>query len=507
MQTVLPPPEQAAVYPPAAAAATEPDAHVSVPRPAQGGTGVPVALLAGAALTAATHFALQPFRGSYLAVLLLERGWMQYASVFLACTALVLLAGRAAHAFAAHRDLAGAARLPALTAAEARNRVALVALRERWARAGGRAGLLRARALQAYLVSGSASAAAAASDDDTAQAEAALEGAYSVPRVAVWAIPLFGFIGTVVGISAAVAGFSGFLQKAEEIEQIKQGIGGVTTGLAVAFDTTLLALALSVAVMLPLVLLERWERRAILALDADTRDQVIARLPGADAARPAGVDEQTMHRVVEHVVRGALPSPEAMVRDARTYLQSAAAEIAGAAQDAARAVGEAGQALAQAQAENRALAEQEQAAARARLEARDERVLRTLVQTARALLAEQNAAAVESRAQIQAAGEQFAATVNTVSSALHAGAAALGQRAEQLAALAAQTSEVVALEQSLHRSIDALRHTGRLQEILGEVEISLRALRPALDRLALPRTITLVEADGDVRPVGNHGDA
>ena len=62
---------------------------------------------------------------------------------------------------------------------------------------------------------------------------------YAVPRVMIWAIPLMGFIGTVVGISKAVAGFSGFLQTAEEIDQIKQAIGGVTTGLAIAFDTTL----------------------------------------------------------------------------------------------------------------------------------------------------------------------------------------------------------------------------------------------------------------------------
>ncbi|MFM7368834.1 MAG: hypothetical protein ACKO2Z_13805, partial [Sphaerospermopsis kisseleviana] len=36
----------------------------------------------------------------------------------------------------------------------------------------------------------------------------ATETSYSVARILVWAIPLLGFIGTVVGISGAVNGFS-----------------------------------------------------------------------------------------------------------------------------------------------------------------------------------------------------------------------------------------------------------------------------------------------------------
>ncbi|MEM8779862.1 MAG: MotA/TolQ/ExbB proton channel family protein, partial [Cyanobacteria bacterium P01_G01_bin.49] len=110
------------------------------------------------------------------------------------------------------------------------------------------------RVLTAYIQSGSRKTAAELSLDDSTFYLSASESSYTFPRILVWAIPLLGFIGTVIGISQAVNGFSGFLEQAGEIEQIKEGIGTVTSGLAVAFDTTLLALLLSVLVMIPLVL-------------------------------------------------------------------------------------------------------------------------------------------------------------------------------------------------------------------------------------------------------------
>jgi hypothetical protein len=80
---------------------------------------------------------------------------------------------------------------------------------------------------------------------------------------------------TVVGISGAVTGFSDFLGGAEEIDQIKEGIGVVTSGLAIAFDTTLLALLLSVLIMIPLVAVERFESQLLLAVDIYLNDRLI----------------------------------------------------------------------------------------------------------------------------------------------------------------------------------------------------------------------------------------
>lgn len=485
---------------------TAPLPEITLGRPVQRDLPLAGAAAVGAALTSATLLALRTAGSGYLQTLLLHRGWMQYASLFLAWTAFAILAGRGWNAFKASRELAGAARLPRIGPDERANRAALAGIRDRWLRAPGIAGLRRARALQAYLVSGSRSAAEAAAEDDTAQAEAALDGAYAVPRVAVWAIPLFGFIGTVVGISAAVAGFSGFLQNAQEIEQIKEGIGGVTTGLAVAFDTTLLALALSVAVMLPLVLVERWERRLTLALDADTRDAVIARLPAGEGAA-AGVDEAAVRRVVDAAIRAALPSPEAMVEDARRYLEAGASEVGRAAQGAARAVAEAGQAIADAQAQSRAAAERDQLALRERLERRDRDAVAALGQAVEALRAQHQAAIIQARAEAQAAATQVAQTLSAVVPALQGAGDTLARRADELAALSTHASEALALEQSIHRSVAALQQSGRLQEVLERVSASLHSLHPAVERLAQPRRIVLLEGDSGARAEAGHGEA
>jgi septal ring factor EnvC (AmiA/AmiB activator) len=144
---------------------------------------------------------------------------------------------------------------------------------------------------------------------------------------------------------------------------------------------------------------------------------------------------------------------------------------------------------------------------RERLEARDQQAFRAMFHTVNALMARHQAVAEQVRSESAAAGAHFAATVDAVVPALHAAADTLAQRAAQLSSVSAQASEALALEQSLQRSIDALQRTGDLQHVLSAVETSLHGLKPALERLALPRTITLVEADGEIRKMRANGEA
>lgn len=69
-----------------------------------------------------------------------------------------------------------------------------------------------------------------------------METSYSLVAGFVWAIPVLGFIGTVVGLSQAIGGFGGVLQTAGELSEIKTALKSVTGGLATAFQTTLEAL-------------------------------------------------------------------------------------------------------------------------------------------------------------------------------------------------------------------------------------------------------------------------
>ena len=134
------------------------------------------------------------------------------------------------------------------------------------------------RVVLAYINSGNRNTVAEFISDDSSFYTAASASSYVLPRISIWAIPLLGFVGTVMGISSAVNGFTSFLSGAEEIDQIKEGIGFVTTGLAVAFDTTLLALLLSVLVMLPLVAVERMESQLLLAVDIYLNDRLLVKL-------------------------------------------------------------------------------------------------------------------------------------------------------------------------------------------------------------------------------------
>ena len=78
-------------------------------------------------------------------------------------------------------------------------------------------------------------------------------------RYIVWAIPSIGFIGTVRGIGAAL----GQAHKAVEGD-----ITGVTESLGVAFNSTLIALLISIVLMFLLHQLQLSEER--LVLDTET---------------------------------------------------------------------------------------------------------------------------------------------------------------------------------------------------------------------------------------------
>jgi biopolymer transport protein ExbB/TolQ len=89
--------------------------------------------------------------------------------------------------------------------------------------------------------------------------ESRVDASYGLVRVFVWAVPTLGFIGTVIGIGAAVAGFSETLEAASSLDGMKESIGLVTGGLGVAFDTTLLALVMSILIMFPISFVQRIE--------------------------------------------------------------------------------------------------------------------------------------------------------------------------------------------------------------------------------------------------------
>ena len=100
-----------------------------------------------------------------------------------------------------------------------------------------------------------------------------LDLAYQTMRFLVWVIPTTGFIGTVLGISIALEG----MQDPKNIQFEK-----VTSGLAVAFYTTILALLLSAVLVLLQNVVQRREETALNRAALYTLKNLINRIYTGD---------------------------------------------------------------------------------------------------------------------------------------------------------------------------------------------------------------------------------
>jgi len=91
--------------------------------------------------------------------------------------------------------------------------------------------------------------------------EGQVDSSYTVLRGLIWAIPVLGFIGTVLGLSVALGGFGAVLTAASDMEQLRSALQRVTGGLATAFDTTLQGLVAALMIHLFMVSVHRREER------------------------------------------------------------------------------------------------------------------------------------------------------------------------------------------------------------------------------------------------------
>jgi biopolymer transport protein ExbB/TolQ len=85
------------------------------------------------------------------------------------------------------------------------------------------------------------------------------ESSYGLVRGFIWGIPILGFIGTVMGLSQAIGRFGAVMSAGDVVNELKTALQGVTSNLAVAFDTTLVALVCALAIQLGLTALKKHE--------------------------------------------------------------------------------------------------------------------------------------------------------------------------------------------------------------------------------------------------------
>ncbi len=123
----------------------------------------------------------------------------------------------------------------------------------------------------------------------------ALDTSYSLTRFITWAIPILGFLGTVLGITDAIAGVTP--------EVLEQSLSQVTDGLATAFDTTALALVLTMVVMFVSFVVERAESGVLDEVDRFADRQLAHRFErlGAEGGETVAAVRQTTQALLQGV--------------------------------------------------------------------------------------------------------------------------------------------------------------------------------------------------------------
>lgn len=165
-----------------------------------------------------------------------------------------------------------------------------------------------------------------AADADSDLYQLALQNSYSLVRVLLWAIPILGFIGTVIGMSQAVGSFEGVLGNADNVDGLKAGLTKVTGGLGTAFDTTYLALVIAVLLAIPMNGIERREEKLLNAIDGRVRDAVLVLSPtgesaGAPVPGPLDLQSSQLAALINEAFEQHLPDPSVLVSPAQLYAE------------------------------------------------------------------------------------------------------------------------------------------------------------------------------------------
>ena len=109
-----------------------------------------------------------------------------------------------------------------------------------------------------------------------------MRSSFSLTRFMVWAIPIIGFIGTVWGISNGISHFSDAMSNTTSVNDVssmlKENLPLVTRSLSTAFDTTLLALILSVPLMMLMIWSEKNEEMYLIEVEDKWQHEIKPKL-------------------------------------------------------------------------------------------------------------------------------------------------------------------------------------------------------------------------------------
>ena len=150
-----------------------------------------------------------------------------------------------------------------------------------------------------------------------------VDSGYTVQRVIIWAIPILGFIGTVLGISQAidelapafkdgrakaVAGTAepGGIPSAAAPSQgasLKEAMVNVTAGLKTAFDTTFIALTIAILLLFPTETLRKTEYSMLDRIEMFTNESLLRRMVERESASSLSESPGVVREALEPAFR------------------------------------------------------------------------------------------------------------------------------------------------------------------------------------------------------------
>ncbi len=269
---------------------------------------------------------------------------------------------------------------------------------------------------------------------------------YGLVRFIVWAIPIMGFLGTVIGITVAIANLS-----PTQLENIS----GVVAGLGTAFDTTATALALSMLLMFLQFVLDRSEQQLLARVDDAAWSLLAGRFQSLGEEEGAAL---AVARLGETVSRGTARLLESQEQAWRSLERTAADGIR-------QLVAEGSEAFSQ--------------SLSGALE-------RSLGSWAESLATAHEEAAARREDRWTAAAESLAVAIQ----GLERHHESLGRQAEMLGSVVEATRDIATLERALDANLAALSATGRFEETL----TTLAAAVHLLSARATARGIEEIEA-------------
>lgn len=225
--------------------------------------------------------------------LMFERGWEQYAGTGLYLVALGALAGRLRHFWQEEEGLEDAGRrLKLLVGQQAAARVSqpngrgvgeLAPEKRPSARTLAEARLEQLASAARSSGVGSFEQILELNREQSALDQEHEAGRFTLSRYILYLLPVIGFIGTVEGISKALANISRVLPMVKDLDGFMNNLTSVTSALQIAFDSTLLALFLSATLMFVQTLMLRRAEDLLSRMDRWVVDEALVPLSAANS--------------------------------------------------------------------------------------------------------------------------------------------------------------------------------------------------------------------------------